>query len=365
MRNFNSIAIFMAISISTAGAFAENVQAVVEGDLQAEIAEESAGIASSGPKVTILNQQAVKQQPITNVEASPLIDSRAVQLRRARQDAEVATEQAIVEKLEQSRLADEERRAKALFGGAQLQAQEQQAAQQVQTQTQVQVVEPAAPSPSMEEVKAELVNTVREELSAQKPEPKKSETYFSGNVGLTEYGDAINVESIIATGFSFGKILDNGFIVEGQFLYSNFYIDKTYWVNPSAPVYDELDQYNFAAAVKWTPLRGVLLPYVGGVASYTYRKYSEVNKWGYQYYNQYNKGNINNESESNALDIGFTAGVNVKLSEDFLVGFDYQYMKNVTHKANSPWLGKQYRSWGSPLEEFDYYTMQVSAKYLF
>lgn len=58
----------------------------------------------------------VYKQPTTVVEASPLVESKAEKIRKSRQDAEVATEQGIVEKLEQSRLEDEKRRAEVLFG---------------------------------------------------------------------------------------------------------------------------------------------------------------------------------------------------------------------------------------------------------
>ena len=56
------------------------------------------------------------KQPTTVIEASPLTESKAETIRKARQDAELATEQTIVEKLEMSRMEDEKRRAEVLFG---------------------------------------------------------------------------------------------------------------------------------------------------------------------------------------------------------------------------------------------------------
>ncbi len=58
----------------------------------------------------------VQKQPVTKIEAAPLQDSKAGVMRKSRQDAEVSTEQTIVEKLEESRLKDEKKRADVLFG---------------------------------------------------------------------------------------------------------------------------------------------------------------------------------------------------------------------------------------------------------
>lgn len=58
----------------------------------------------------------VQKQPVTKIEAAPLKESKAELMRKNRQDAEVSTEQTIVEKLEESRLKDEKKRADVLFG---------------------------------------------------------------------------------------------------------------------------------------------------------------------------------------------------------------------------------------------------------
>ena len=63
-----------------------------------------------------VNVQPVQKQPTTVIEATPLTESRAEKMRRARQDTELQTEQKIVEKLEQSRIEDEKKRSDVLFG---------------------------------------------------------------------------------------------------------------------------------------------------------------------------------------------------------------------------------------------------------
>ena len=94
-------------------------------------AQDGARPSQAGAGVVILNSQTasgtssaeaktrsvLKNQPTTYVEASPLVESRAEQMRKQRQQAELNTEQRIVEKLEQSRLEDEKDRAARLFGG--------------------------------------------------------------------------------------------------------------------------------------------------------------------------------------------------------------------------------------------------------
>ena len=365
MRKITISALLLAVSFTGY----VNAEEVIEADLQAEIAGESQGtvqiedepIAAPSQRVVILNQQptsSLQQQPVTKVTASPLIQSRADKLRKARQDAEVATEQAIVEKLENSRLEDEKRRAQALFGSSQLTAAPVQQQVQAVPVQQVEVVEDNLAD--IEEIKADLINTVREEMSVnKKKDEEKNEYYVSASIGLTEYENALNVESNIASGFSVGAYLDSGFLVEGSFTYSNFYVDRNYWWNSWA-LYDELDQYNVEAVVKYSPLKGSLRPSVGVLGGYTYRKYAERSIWGSNF-------GIDKEVTSNALDVGLAAGLDIKISDNFMIGADYKYRMNITSKSDSRWLSRTYRSasFGDPLEEFDYYTFQVTAKVMF
>ena len=67
-------------------------------------------------QTVVVPQTSVQTQPTTFIEASPLSDSKADYIRKNRQDEEMKTETRIVEKLEQSRMEDEKRRAAALFG---------------------------------------------------------------------------------------------------------------------------------------------------------------------------------------------------------------------------------------------------------
>lgn len=67
-------------------------------------------------EVTIVTTSAqTAEQPTTVVTAAPLAPSRAEEIRKARERAEVETEQGIVEKLEKDRLEDEQIRREQLF----------------------------------------------------------------------------------------------------------------------------------------------------------------------------------------------------------------------------------------------------------
>lgn len=76
--------------------------------------------AENGPvqarsEVVIITPVQTVEQPTTVVSASPLAPSEADELRKARERAEIETEQKIVEKLERSRLQDEQKRLNRLF----------------------------------------------------------------------------------------------------------------------------------------------------------------------------------------------------------------------------------------------------------
>ncbi|MBV2168346.1 MAG: hypothetical protein KUL82_06530, partial [Bdellovibrio sp.] len=180
--------ILAALSIAPTYSLAQSL----EGDVDAELDQmysspqaasvaapaPAAGIANtapvSGQPIYILNQATptstaqlqqsqIQKQPTTVIEASPLSESRAEQIRRARQDAELQTEQRIVEKLEQSRMEDEKKRAGVLFGDKFNQLdngqQQQQAVQQPVYAQPVQVQQVVEPKENTRDI-------VREEIAA-------------------------------------------------------------------------------------------------------------------------------------------------------------------------------------------------------
>lgn len=290
----------------------------------------------------------VQKQPTTIIEASPLTESRAESLRKSRQDAELSTEAKIVEKLEQSRLEDEKRRAQVLFGDklnaqpevnpAQQPAPAPVAPQQQGPQIIIipQQVAPA-PAPAVEKAEVEEVDTkIEKEMEAAVAsevsipvEPlvhvPVGKRYFSGLVGVSESNSAA-VQGNYALGFSFGTKYDDTYSVEGTFLYSNSEVENVrnqysyYSYNQQVNLFD-MNQYSGSMALKYYLLNGMVKPVIGGIGQYSYREFQWSDKNGFQ--------RSLSPSTSHAFDIGASAGVEIEFSPKMRMGFDVRYMKNI------------------------------------
>ncbi len=311
-------------------------------------------------------QSQVQKQPTTVIEASPLTESRADQIRRSRQDAEVQTEQKIVEKLEQSRMEDEKRRANVLFGDKfnALNSQQQQEVQQVQPVQQVQQVQQVqAPVPvqQVHEPKENTRDIIREELaSALKSEEVAAQApieskYVAAMAGIADLPDVRNVKGNYSLGVAFGNKYDN-FIVEGAFIYSNYTVDQSgglYGLNVNStnnPFNVDVNQYTGQIAGKVQLFSGVIRPVLGALASYSYRTFTLTNS--YQ--------NYGSDAKSHAIDFGALAGVDLEFSPKYSLGLDFRYMWNMSSRidANSnSWVNSP--SYGTPIEKLQYYVMSV------
>jgi hypothetical protein len=324
-----------------------------------------------------VNTNVVVSQPTTVVEATPLEDSKAERLRKARQEREVETEQKIVEKLEESRLEDEKKRAEKLFGGK-LEKEEEKAeaapvAPPVYTEHQMpqqQVVisapeEKKVTADDLENTKKEILDAVKAEQSVKMEAPKvekpSNRYYISGLIGTADYPSAANIEGKGAGGILVGAEMPNDFMVEGGLLYSNYFIDDFFWVTGD-PIFKEMDQYNLGLAVKYSPLSGRFKPIVGASANYTYRKYFDraIYTWQGVY--------LPNESEAttSAFDLGFLAGLEIGISDGFSIGIEYRYNTNLIYRSDSEIIDRMYRAEGSKLvEETAYSLITVGAKVMF
>lgn len=318
----------------------------------------------------------VQAQPTTYVEASPLATSRADELRKARQGAEIQTEQKIVEKLEESRLNDERRRANRLFGDRWDNMNEQpappvQPAPQpqvvqvvpVQAEAEAKVVEEDDSDEKLEAAKAEILSEIRSQRTLQdevKEEIKESPKYYIGGaLGVAEYNDVSNMQGNGAAGFSVGTLMPNGVVVEGSFMYSNYYIDEFWKIN----YFKELDQYNFNMAVKYSPLQGMFRPLVGATAGYTYRSYTDRTQDTY-----FNNVPNDEEVSTNAVDIGLLVGVDLAVSDNFIVGTEYRYSRNIVNRSESDFINRadlRRPEYTTPIEELDYYMLTVNGKFTF
>lgn len=132
------ISLLVAMSVAPSIALAQSVASEVDAELaqasqtQAQVSTQPSNVAVETKVTPVTGQtiyiqtspnlantavtEEVQKQPTTVISSTPLAESKAEQIRRARQDAELATEQRIVEKLEAARMEDEKRRAEILFG---------------------------------------------------------------------------------------------------------------------------------------------------------------------------------------------------------------------------------------------------------
>ena len=330
---------------------------------------------SNANSATAAQTQSTVAQPTTIVEASPVSESRAEILRKERVNAEVQTEQKIVEKLEDSRLQEEKARAERLFGNK----LDAQPAAVVVAPVAVPVVVPATNEVKATNVTIERVEIIQpreekaEEPKIEKLEPiappiivktevkaeepvKKSAVYVSGIAGNLNY-NASNVKSNYGLGVAIGTILDERFALELSYFYSNHYIN-TFW---QAPLYNQLDQNDVSASAKYYILAGKLRPYAGASVTYINRTYNERVRSG-TYWNI----NKNDSETTSAVNFGVLGGVEFQLSENFMIGGGLEYNINVMNSNEPDWVNNYSLPAGTTeLEKINFYTLKVNAKFIF
>lgn len=380
---------------------ATSAQAAFDNELDQELAQVSANPQASAPAaatiapqgsqngsqpIYILNQATptansqaqvhqaqtqVQRQPEVNISAAPLSKSKAEQIREARQQVEVETENKIVEKLETSRMEDERRRAGVLFDAPfnALASQNQQPVQPVYQPAPPpvmpvqQVVAPAPVAPPVE--KSLVQEEVRAAMLSEQilPEDRPGRKYFGTTLGIGDYPGVANVRGNYLLGVQFGEKYDDTYQVEGGFTYGNYTVEPPcvgYWsvYNFWVPRLINVQQYQGSAAMKYLFLNGSIRPIVGGVIAYSYRQFNWTQDNGY-----YGVGS-NQSATSHAVDIGAILGVDVEFSRKWSVGLEYRYMWNVMSRVNtsntSMFLTQQ-DVFGTPIEKLQYYTLALTA----
>lgn len=318
------------------------------------------------------NQVQAQKQPTTVIEASPLVESRADRIRKARQDVEVQTEQRIVEKLEMSRIEDERRRAEVLFGDKfnQINGINGNNNTVIQQQTAPQVVapvvaQPVAPAPIIavpkEEKTVEVLPVVETSTIAVEPPAKKTSEdkwQIGALLGVGEYPDVKNVKGSYALGVLLGRKFQDRMVVEGSFIYSNFQVEQVYGggydiYGQYYPRITEMDQYQGAATAKFQLGGASIRPVIGATMAYTYRSFTDTQFAMY-----------NSDATSTAIDIGAVTGVDFELSESFTLGLDFRYMWNVSSRTSGTFQRSTIygNSNQSPIEKLSYYTLGIVGK---
>lgn len=355
----------------------------------------------------------VQKAPVTVIEAAPLMESRSEKIRRLRQEEELKTEAKLVEKLEMSRMDDEKRRVEAIFGNgekvnvnvnspSQLTFQQsaieqnannnkgdvQQTAVIEQKSQEVQAVivdSPKAvvaqPAVQAETVKAPPVVIAEPVVTAPavvviedkahvshinvveaKAEEKVSKAYLTGLVGLGQYEDVQNVRGDYAFGLALGKKINDRTMVEGLFQYARYQVEQfdsgPFGFDPIYPRITEMNQYGFGAALKYQIIGGSFRPYVGGMAQYSYRTFSDI-QFGF----------ANNDASSHAVDLGLLLGAEFEVSSEFAVGLDFKYLMNVYNRASNQGLQTRFSQsvYGSatPIEKLSSMITSISARFSF
>lgn len=364
----------MASAQTSSNELSAEVDSEIEQMYQQSAQNNSKAKADSGAVVTqtivvpqtVQAAPTVQKQPETTVEGSPLSNSRAEGIRRGRQEEELKTESRIVEKLEQSRLEDEKKRAAVLFGDKfdSLQNQQQQptTAAPVVTQPQVQTAPVQAPSSQVQPIIINQNETltrdaVREEVRAALTEddkaimPSLEQKYFTATAGVGQYPDIESIKGNYSLGAGFGTRFDY-FLVEGAFLYSNYSLNARYvdTFNQTRSANFDMNQYQGIISTKYQLIGGFVRPVLGGLASYSYRQYVANNNTSY--------GSAGTEfGTSHAIDLGLIAGVDLEFNDKMSAGFDLKYMFNMSNKISGPTA-----SGVTSVESLQYFTTGLFAR---
>lgn len=358
----------MAIAQTSGNDLSAEVDSEIEQMYQQAASTQNAPKAETGAVVTqtVVVPQAVPQtapavqkQPETTVEGSPLSNSRADSIRRGRQEEELRTESRIVEKLEQSRMEDEKKRAAVLFGDKFDTLQNGQQAQPVQQVAPVQAPSSQVqPQPIIINQNESLTrDAVREEVRAALTEDEKAITpsleqkYFTANAAIGQYPDIESIKGNYALGAGFGTRFDY-FLVEGAFLYSNYTMDAKYvdaFYNVRSANFD-MNQYQGIISTKYQLIGGFVRPVVGGLIAYSYRQYVANNNTAY--------GTAGTEfGTSHAIDLGLIAGVDLEFNDKMSAGFDMKYMFNMSNKISGATAAGS-----TPVEQLQYFTTGLFAR---
>lgn len=238
-------------------------------DLPTKRAEKSAE-SNANAGATVVNNNNIslaanqaQELPSTLVEASPLKESRAEQLRKQREAAEQNTELLIVEQLEKDRLDAERRRAQKLFGDK-LNDDSQQVEEVQVIAPVVQPIVVATPAPVVAPVVVEdnsqlksdvsdIKSSIAELKTSQKIEEEKpvktSKVFIGAIVGTGEYAGVDNVKPAYALGASGGIDYEDGLSLEATYIYSSYDVEPAYFSGPYNTI--EMDQTNVGVGVKY------------------------------------------------------------------------------------------------------------------
>lgn len=267
--------------------------------------------------------------------------SRAEDLKRSRQRAEVETELKVTEKIEESRLNDERRRNDILFGDRYREMEN--ANRPVPPPVVAPAPAPVIIYPSDRGEHQEPSQSVVREKELLKSGTPPSSAYFIGMVGFNQFPRAENIQGNGAFGVGLGIETPAHFLVEGMFQYGVY---QSTWPWPK-----QINDYAGIGAIKYQFGNGTIVPLVGATIVYSYRTYED--SFGYS----------GRQSSSNVLDAGLLGGAEVTITDSFSLGTEFRYFWNLTSQTDGYY--QVYFPNQQPLDTFSHYILALTARYNF
>ena len=264
-------------------------------------------------------------------------------LRNHRMRKESQNEQALMEKLEESRVEDERSRLEKLFSIRQRQTQKQSLGGSVA------IIQPDAGDKRLALVKPQYSNTSYERVSSA----DDNNWYLRGQLGIGTYR-AENAENSASWGLAVGKSLGRKLHVEFNFMSSG------YKVNDPRGNY-EVD-YDGNSIVEPEDLRDLVQLNYSGVLGYNIAEYSEFTmalRAGVSYVKRVSQSsNIDKFSEvnTNTFDLVLGASGDLRLIDQFYLVGTFDYFKNL---ANDTDRGDRF---SERVESADYFVLGVGLK---
>ena len=334
--------------------------------------EQSAEAENDNKNLTTAHAASLEAKDSKVASPSPVVDhllykpvsAGDTNLRLKRQEVEKENELRALEVLEQDRIATERKRAQKINRVFQDSSAEEVQAEKVSTERSVELERQAI----KEQIKSEIAQELRQEAEQEHALTGSPEisSFVTVLAGMGDYPDVANVRGNYSLGVSFSRRLRPQLISDFGFLFSEFDVEQRdggwYW-DPYAgwilyPRITKMNQYQFFISTRYSPFEGVFQPYLGALAAYSFRTFSDV---------QF--ALPNNDAQSHAVDVGLLAGLSLELSADIRIGFDMRYLTNLTYRAINSGLQRSFsRSvYGSdtPIESLAYTQLSLTGEFRF
>ncbi len=259
----------------------------------------------SEKNTVIINNKASAGSSSEAITAPALIPSKAIQLRDARKEEEIKTEDTLIKKLEKQRLLDEQKRVDELMGHTPQES-------------------PLILQPALQPARA------NQWLFGKK-------SFVSLGTGFVTFPYAENVNSLEepAVFFSFGGYGYNGnLIVDLSLYYARYYVnDKSLSKLQIQDVFHRVSQPELAMSVKLSPFSGQMKPYVGISGSVNLKRWSFVHKTGREITKQAHifkklKNKIDKKWYQ-SFNAGVAVGADIALGEHFGLNADICHYWNL------------------------------------